>query len=100
MSHLVKQKSSMNDLETLLSDAKSLGWRVEQDQRVQYFSGQGEMCQYVLWLDGEVNDSQLELGHKYNIGIQIEEDKEISLLHDDAMNGRDVMYNGEHDPCT
>lgn len=100
MSHLVKKECSMSELDTLLHAAQSLGWDVKVGGRVKFFNGEAEQCTYVLTLHGELNDAGVDISSKYNIGVQIGEDKKITLLHDDAMNGRDVMSRGEHDPCT
>lgn len=100
MSHLVKKECAMRDLQTLLDAALSLGWEVRAEERVKYFAGAGEVCQHVLhFSDDMLDDYGNRLNRKYNIGIQIEGDK-LSLLHDNAMNGRDVMYGDQVDSCT
>ncbi len=100
MSHLVKKQCALRDLATLLEAARSLGWLVQEEQRVRYYQGEGELCDYTLSLIGEVSDQGMALAGEYNIGVQVGEDKRIVLLHDDAMNGREVMEEGKQDTCT
>ena len=97
MSHLVKKECTLHDLQTLLDAAKALGWSVSENAKVKYYSAYGPVCEYVLHLESEVDDIGEAL--TYTIGIQIEGEK-IHLLHDNAMNGREVMYGDQMDSCT
>ena len=97
MSHLVKKECALRDLQTLLEAAKALGWSVSENEKVKYYSAYGPVCEYVLHLESEVDDIGKAL--TYTIGIQMEGGK-INLLHDNAMNGREVMYGDKMDTCT
>ncbi len=98
MSHLVKKSCALRDLQTLLDAARVIGWEVNQGGRAKFFSGYSEECDYVLTPVGEVNDRGE--GLKYTIGIKQDETGSLSLLYDNAMNSRDVLYGDDEDACT
>lgn len=98
MSHLVKKACALSDLQTLLDAARVMGWEVHQGGKAKFFSGYSEECDYVLTPVGEVNDRGE--GLKYTIGIKQDKAGAISLLYDNAMNSRDVLYGDDEDACT
>ncbi len=98
MSHLVKKACLLRDLATLLDAARVIGWDVQQGGKARFFSGYSEECDHVLVPAGETNDRGE--GLKYTIGVKQDEHGAISLLYDNAMNSRDMMYGDDEDTCT
>ena len=98
MSHLVKKACALNDLQTLLDAARVLGWTIEQGGKAKFFSGYSEECDFVMTPVNEVNDRGEGLA--YTIGIKQDQTGAISLLYDNAMNSRDVLYGDDEDTCT
>jgi len=98
MSHLVKKACALSDLSTLLDAARNIGWDVHQGGKAKFFSGYSEECDFVMTPVGEVNDRGE--GLRYTIGVKLGEHGAISLLYDNAMNSRNVLYGDEEDACT
>lgn len=93
MSKLVEGHIECPDLDVVRHAAELLGWTVEENTRVQFFDGPGELCEVTVRPQGELDRHGRDVGRKYTIGFKQTADG-IKVLHDNAMNGAEV-YSAE-----
>lgn len=99
MSKLVEGFIECPDLEAVRLAAELLGWTVQEHTRVMYFNGPGEHCDVTLAPTGELNRYGHDVGAKYTIGFK-QTAEGIKVLHDNAMNGAEVLDKDKLDDTT